>query len=151
MRWISRAAAGLRPYLAGCLLALTGLSFALPDAAQAEECRAPDGAGYRVDVVVNIPPVRMHRNLNRDQLGQMSFHGPNVNVLGLTNTRLEMGTAGGYRSFALDDGYCFWVERIEVVLSYSTLDIYVASEYATHSCPYRAILAHEEEHAKIAR
>lgn len=154
MRWISRVGrvgGGLRPRLAGCLLLLCGLSLAPARPAAADECRAPAGAGFRVDVEVDIPPVRMNRNLNRSQLTQMSFHGPEASVLGLTNTRFEMEAGGDYRHYPLDDGFCFWVERIQVVLSYSNLDIYVASEYATHSCSYRAILAHEQEHAAIAR
>lgn len=39
--------------------------------------------------------------------------------------------------------------RIEVLLSFSPLDVYVAREFSPRSCAYSAVLKHEMQHVKI--
>lgn len=116
-----------------------------------EVCHPQDG-DYRVDVRIDIPPVTIRRDQSRADLGTMALHGPSYSVLGLTSSSLEAGTSTYYKHLPQDEGgSCFWVDRVEVLLRYESLDIYIASEYGPTSCPYQAILTHEEKHATVAR
>ncbi len=81
----------------------------------------------------------------------MAHHGPREQVLGVTASRLEAETVTYFGGRTADGGVCLWVERIHLELRYSALDIYVASEYAPTSCPYKAILRHERKHEEVAR
>ena len=112
----------------------------------------PAVGSYRVDVQVDLPPVRVHRDRSRAELGLLAFHGPTDRVLGVTASSLRAGTSTRYGHRPLEgEGVCVWVDQIEVRLRYEALDIYVASEYPPGSCQYEAILSHEEKHAHVAQ
>ncbi len=135
--------------MAGLALVLVGLGWASP--ALAAVCPSQTGS-YRVDVPIELPPVEIHHDHSRAQLGLLAFHGPTSRVLGVTASKLRAGTATHYGHRPLEgEGVCFWVDRIEVMLRYEVLDIYIASEYTSGSCQYQAILTHEKRHAKVAR
>jgi len=135
--------------MAGLALALVGVGWASP--APAAVCPSQTGS-YRVDVPIELPPVEIHHDHSRAQLGLLAFHGPTSRVLGVTASKLRAGTATHYGHRPLEgEGVCFWVDRIEVMLRYEVLDIYIASEYTSGSCQYQAILTHEKRHAKVAR
>ena len=135
--------------MAGLALALVGLGWASP--APAAVCPSQTGS-YRVDVPIELPSVEIHHDRSRAQLGLLAFHGPTSRVLGVTASKLRAGTATHYGHRPLEgEGVCFWVDRIEVMLRYEVLDIYIASEYTSGSCQYQAILTHEKRHAKVAR
>lgn len=146
-----RAAAGRPGRRAWPVLLLTCYALLGPAAAVAGPCEPQAGPEYRVDVTIEVPPVGIHRDLSRAELGEMAYHGPTDRILGLTASRLEPRASAHFRSQPLGDGYCIWVEAVHVVLRYSALDIYIASEYEPTSCPYQAILAHEKRHEKVAR
>jgi hypothetical protein len=114
-------------------------------------CRSQDGYGYDVDVTIELPEVRLDRSLSRAQLGGMALHGPNEQILGLTESNLEFAPVATYLTYPAEGGLCFWVGRIDVTLRYRSLDVYVAREYRSDSCAYRAILEHEKQHVTIAR
>ncbi len=115
------------------------------------ECASEPDLRYRLHVDIEIPEIEINRELGRNQLGAMAIHGPNERVLGVTSGELEMETGADYGYRETDDGYCFWVDQARVVLRYRTLDVYVAREYSTRSCAYRAVLAHEQQHVKISK
>jgi len=126
-----------------------GLGWAGP--ALAAVCPSESGT-YRVDVQIEMPPVTVHHDHSRAQLGLLAFHGPTNRVLGVTASKLRADTATHYGNRPLEgEGVCFWVDHIEVTLRYEALDIYIASEYTRGSCQYQAILAHENKHAEVAR
>lgn len=138
-----------RGRLAGLALALLGPAWAGP--ALAAVCPSESGT-YRVDVQIEMPPVTVHHDRSRAQLGLLAFHGPTNRVLGVTASKLRAGTATHYGNRPLEgEGVCFWVDHIEVMLRYEALDIYIASEYTRASCQYQAILTHENKHAEVAR
>lgn len=139
----------LRVLTAGVLLALAGLGSAGPAAGAV--CPPATGS-YRVDVVIDMPPVEIHHDHSRAQLGLLAFHGPTDRILGVTASNLRAGTSTHYAHRPLEgEGVCFWVDRIEVVLRYEVLDIYIASDYSRGSCQYQAILTHENRHAEVAQ
>ncbi len=135
--------------MAGLVLALMGLGWAGP--ALGAVCPSESGS-YRVDVLIEMPPVVTHHDRSRAQLGLLAFHGPTVRVLGVTASKLRAGTSTHYGNRPLEgEGTCFWVDHIEVMLRYEALDIYIASEYTRGSCQYQAILSHEKKHATVAQ
>ncbi len=139
----------LRAHLAGLALALMWLSCAGP--ALAAVCPSESGS-YRVDVLIEMPPVTIHHNHSRAQLGLLAFHGPTNRILGITASKLRAGTSTRYGNRPLEgEGVCFWVDHIEVMLRYEALDIYIASDYTRASCQYQAILTHEKRHTGVAR
>ncbi len=139
----------VRAAIAGLVLLLTGLGWA----AAAAGAVCPPGTGsYRVDVRTELPPVAIHHDHSRAQLGLLAFHGPTNRVLGMTASDLRAATATRYGHRPLEgEGNCFWVDGIEVTLRYEALDIYIASDYAPGSCQYQAILSHERQHATAAQ
>lgn len=139
----------VRALTAGLILSLTALAWTGPAAGAV--C-LPAAGDYRVDVRIEMPPVSVHHDLSRAQLGLLAFHGPSNRVLGVTASNLRAGTSTRYGHRPLEgEGTCFWVDRIEVTLRYQALDIYIASDYAPGSCQYQAILSHENKHAAVAQ
>ena len=139
----------LRALTAGFMVTLAGLGWVGPAAGAV--CPPATGT-YRVDVVLEMPPVKIHHDLSRAQLGLLAFHGPTDRILGVTASSLRAGTSTRYAHRPLEgEGVCFWVDHIDVLLRYEALDIYIASEYTRGSCQYQAILTHEKRHAKVAR
>jgi hypothetical protein len=115
------------------------------------ECPADLDRPYKLEMHLDIPRARLHEDHGIDDLSEMSFHGPKARVLGLTNTELEFGWHVQFAAVPVGNAYCFWVDRVDLSLGYPSPDIYVAREYRPGSCPYRAVLQHEEEHVAITR
>ncbi|MEM7222190.1 MAG: hypothetical protein AAF495_04385 [Pseudomonadota bacterium] len=141
---------------ARCAWQAAGLALGLlllPGApAMAQNCQPQDGYSYEVDVTIDTPPVRLHRNLSRAQLTGKTFHGASSGqTLGLMQSSLEVATQTHYFSHVVEGGMCIWVSRIDVTLRYNTLDIFIAKEYRQHSCEYKVILEHEKQHVKVAQ
>lgn len=139
----------LRALTAGLTLMLAAFGWAGPAAGAV----CPPAIGtYRVDVVIEMPPVEIHHDYSRAQLGLLAFHGPTGRILGVTASSLRAGTSTRYAHRPLEgEGVCVWVDHIEVLLRYEALDIYIASEYTRGSCQYEAILTHEKRHAEVAQ
>ena len=122
-----------------------------PNPAGAATCPPQEGSDFQVRVRIEIPPARIRRDRSRAQLGEMKYHKPTERILGMMVSRIETDISSRFRARPAGSGLCFWIEDIEVVLRYSALDVFIASEYSPTSCPYKAVLAHEERHAEIAR
>lgn len=135
------------------LATLVALCLAPPHAAaQAiDGCAAPAESQFRVDVRLDVADVNLDRSKSRADLTEFSFHGPRAQVLGLMQADLDMETSATYKQTKATDGVCFWVELVEVVLRYQSMDVFVASEYSENSCAYHAIFRHEQDHVDVAR
>lgn len=115
------------------------------------DCPGDLDDSYKLKMHLDIPRARLHEDHSIAELGEMSFHGPRSRVLGLASTNLEFGWHVQFAAKPFGDGHCFWVTRADLSLRYAAPDIYVAREYRPGSCPYRAVLQHEEEHVAITR
>lgn len=95
-------------------------------------------AGYRVD---NSLSYRTLTQMKRERAGDY--------VLGLTRaeSRVSISVEGAIVADP-DTGEECMLPRIGVRLSYLPVVIYVGSEFAPGTCPYREILAHEMRHLK---
>ncbi|MSO71498.1 MAG: hypothetical protein EXQ88_05750 [Alphaproteobacteria bacterium] len=114
-------------------------------------CTPVSGRGYDVAVRIDVPAPKLDRSQTRAMLGGFAPHGAGQSVLGLMRGKLAVESLATYGHITTAAGTCIWVERVEVKLRYQSLDLFVAKEYAPTSCAYRAILAHEQQHAEIAR
>jgi hypothetical protein len=132
-----------------CFLASV-LLFSAPTLAAAS-CDALQERGYKPELRVETPRPKLHRNRSIKELGRMFGHKKKGNVLGLTQTQLDFGWETHIRSYHNGNSHCFWIAALTLTASYPTPDIYVAKEYFPGSCPYRAILRHEEEHVRRTR
>jgi hypothetical protein len=139
-----------RPGWPFALLAAGALLF-WPALATAGTCPPLDRPSHRVEVVIETPPPSVSQAYSRAQLGARMFHRPNDSVLGLTAWNIDSVISTQEGSLETDGGVCYWLERIRVTLRHTTLDVFVASEYHPTSCPYKAVLAHEERHTEVAR
>jgi hypothetical protein len=135
------------------VLVLVGALFAAAPAAghQDEDCAGVSDIPYDIDLVVDIPPSRVHHDRSIEQLGGMVAHGPGARVLGAANAGLEFGWGMDMQSVRSGGKYCVWVARLRLTVRYPSPDIYIAREYRKGSCQYRTILAHEQEHVQISR
>lgn len=106
---------------------------------------------YDVVMQIDVPQARLHHDRSRAELNEISFHSPRARVLGLANTGLQFKWRVRYTANPFGDGFCFWVNRVELTLRYPSPDIYVAREYRPGTCQFRVILEHEKEHYRISR
>lgn len=116
-----------------------------------DRCPPHDATAYSINVEADIPAARLDRSRSRAQLNGFAPHGKGGNVLGLMRAGYEFSMSSSYAYDEVDGGYCFWVDIVDVMLRYQSMDVYVAKEYRPGSCAYRAILAHEQTHVDIAR
>lgn len=118
-----------------------------PASCQAERNRP----SINVTTHMDVQPLKLDRTLSREQL--IAFHpvAAGTRTLGLTTYRLELLQNVKFAFRKVATGVCFWVEAVDVTVRYPSMDVYIAKEYAPGSCAYRAVLAHENKHADIAR
>ena len=136
---------GIAAALSLCLAANTAV------AQRPAGCRPVPNRTIEVEVRIDVPAPRFDRTLSREQLTGFAPHGPGTSVLGLTRSRLNVASQATYAYYPEASGVCIWIERVDVVLRYSALEVYVAEEYDLYSCAYREILRHENLHVAIAR
>lgn len=122
-----------------------------PNLGSRGRCPSSPRAPYDVHVRVEIPSPPIDHSQSIRQLGKKMIHGPRQRVLGLTQSDLEVKTRGHYTVEKSGNRFCFSVRAIDVILKYRALQVYVAKEYKVGSCAFRAILAHEREHVRVAR
>lgn len=151
LRRLERSRANQPAQLATVMRPGLGRASRPPNFGPRGKCPSYPKAPYDIDVRVEIPTAPINRSLSIKQLGRKMIHGPRSHVLGLTQSDLRVKTTGHYTTEKMGNKFCFSVRAIDVVLRYNTLQVYVAREYKPGSCPYRAILAHEREHVRIAR
>ena len=136
---------GLRPLLGIGLLACASAGRA--DPAFAARCEAAV-AGERVGVATQGAGWRVDNSRSWRTLTQMK--PPSVRgayVLGLTHTesRVAIQVEGKLLSDPGAGAECI-APRVDVMLRYEPIVIYVGREFAPHTCAYREILAHEMRH-----
>ncbi len=119
--------------------------------AAAAQCQGSPEISYDIDLNIDIPKARLHHDRGIAELGRMAFHGPRGRILGLANTGLDFGWRVGFEWRPEGEAFCFWVRRTELTIHHPSPDIYVAREYRRGTCPYRAVLAHEQQHIRTSR
>ncbi len=114
-------------------------------------CEAQQDRDFKVHVSLSIPSAPIDHSLSASELTARTFHSADSQVLGLMSPDLEITTASTHATQTRDDLVCFWLESIDVELTYKSIEVYIAREYKRGSCEYKAVLRHEREHLRIAR
>ncbi len=95
--------------------------------------------------------MRIDRSQSKQQLTDGGLHAQGRTRVGETRYALTVRTNTGYFTRSQGTGACVWIENVEVVVGFPSVDVRIASDYAPTSCAYRSILAHENRHVAIAR
>lgn len=148
---------------AGCVLGVF-LTFMAESSSAGQLCPEPRG-GYpdvRVEVSVTEPDTVIDHSLNQRQIAALmskvsgngsTSRGSDRRVVGLTvsevGTKLSFDAQMAGASKA--SGYCVVIKKLNIQLYYQKQTIYVPREYGQQTCAYKAVLAHERQHARIDR
>jgi hypothetical protein len=108
-------------------------------------------APYDINVQIKFPEPRIDHTRNIAELGKISGLGHNVRALGLMKPKFTIETRPRAQGVPMGDKFCFWITSFDVNLHYRSVDVFIASEYPVGSYPYRAILAHERDHVRVAK
>jgi hypothetical protein len=92
-----------------------------------------------------------HSTAQIEQMRNIKFHNKLEHNPGVTLAEHEfkMDYQIGGLEHAHGDGYCVWVDSVDVSFSYAMMNVYVSSQYPEGSCPYRVVLNHENQHVAI--
>ncbi len=137
------------------LLILLLLIVATPALAASRGC-APYGSAIQLDFQTLRPDVRTSMNLNttgiRDLVrGKSTGLDSHSEPLGVTLTTPTFAVDARTRIETLGGVSCVYLESLRAEFGYRSMEIYVANEYPTGSCEYRAILDHENQHVNLSR
>jgi hypothetical protein len=107
-----------------------------------------------VQYFFHFPDPVYHHDLNTQQIEALAQGGgENYHVYGLTQADYQLNThfqVNGSKKW-FKDQYTMWVDNLRVEFSYTTVNVYVTSNYKDDSCEYRQTLAHENQHVEINR
>ena len=106
---------------------------------------------FKVKVEMHFPDPPINHSLSADQLSRKTLHGGGSQVLGLMQPDLNISTQNRYGTIKIGNTLCFWVEEIQVRMIYKAVEVFIARDYKPGSCEYRAVLAHEQSHVRVAR
>jgi hypothetical protein len=86
-----------------------------------------------------------------EQMRNVKFHNNLVHSPGVTLAEHEfkMDYQIGGLEHPNGDGFCVWVDSVDVSFSYAQMNVYVSSQYPEGTCPYEVILKHENQHVAI--
>lgn len=107
-----------------------------------------------IHVVSNPIQVRYFHDYSTAQIEQMrnmKFHNRLLHNPGVTLAEHEfkMDYQIGGLEHPRRDGFCVWVDSVNISFSYAQMDVYISNQYPEGSCPYRVILNHENQHVAI--
>ena len=107
-----------------------------------------------VQVITRPVQVRYIHDLSTARIGSMrreKFHYKGMHNPGITLAEHELKTdyqIGGIRRTHAGP-YNVWAETIRLDFSYIRMDVYISSQYAEGTCPYKVIREHENQHVAI--
>jgi len=92
-----------------------------------------------------------HTTAQIEQMRNIKFHNKLEHNPGVTLAEHEfkMDYQIGGLEHPNQDGFCVWVDSVDVSFSYAQMNVYVTSQYPVGSCPYRVVLNHENQHVSI--
>jgi len=127
-----------------------------PAAAQQAGACPPSKTPIKLNFSTRAPtPVYNHRltvsgiaNLLQKQ-GQRAPAGQRA--LGITLTKTVLGIQGATAAVRRGNGFCVYVTSVDVDFGWSSVEVYVPSDFPRGSCQYNVIMDHENQHIAINR
>ncbi len=113
-------------------------------------------AGAGIKYLFNFPTPIYDHNHSTAEIESISADGgqhENYHIDGLTQSGFSLEThyEFNYSKKMFRDIYCLWVENLRVEFSYTTMTVYVSTQYPEDSCEYKTTLDHENQHVQIHR
>ncbi len=114
------------------------------------------GEGAQIKYLFNFPnPIydHSHSTAQIETISTQSGQGENAHIQGLTQAQFGLKTyyQFNYSKKLFQDHYFLWVENLRVDFSYTTVNVYVSTQYPENSCEYQATLDHENRHVQTHR
>lgn len=135
--------------LAACLLAAGLLAPVQVDAAPL--CLSQPTRSHAIEVTLTFEEATIDRSLSKADLTARMGQGAGRQVHGLHSHGLGLSYRIQPAALPKDEGYCFWLESVELEITYAAPTIFVASEHRPNGCNDQAIRQHEAEHERVAR
>lgn len=119
------------------------------------DANVPD-EGAQIKYLFNFPNTVYDYSLSTPQIESLSEESgleENHHIDGLTQAQFGLKTLYefNYSKRLFQNSYSLWVEDLRVDFSYTTVNVYVSSQYSEDSCEYQATLDHENQHVQIHR
>jgi len=112
--------------------------------------------GAQIRYLFNFPtPIydHSHSTAQIEAISEKEGTHENYHIAGLTQSEFGLKTLYefDYSKKIFQDNYLLWVENLRIDFSYTTMAVYVSSQYPEGSCEYQAMLDHENQHVQIHR
>ena len=100
-----------------------------------------------------LPPTYFH-NYSTAQIESMRHirihsglqHNPGLT---LAEHQLKTDCQIGSLTHGRGKGVCVWMESLQLYFGFNKMDVFLSSNYAEGTCPYRIVLWHENQHVAI--
>ena len=96
--------------------------------------------------------VRYITHLSRSEFLRNAPQKMSPNTLGMTVSKLGItGSAEPEIQRADNRSFCVQIKRMDLVLGYNTLDVYIDKKYKPGSCEYEVVKEHENYHVRVSQ
>ena len=129
--------------------------FAIPATGWAASCASQDTRRIKVDVTRDMGRVVYDFRRSQAELKRMS--GQNMSsawrVNGLTEGTFTSRSSARFTLKPSRKGryYCVRLNSVALKVGLDRIVVYIANKYRRNSCPFRAVMSHEQEHVEINR
>jgi len=129
--------------------------FAIPATGWAASCASQDTRHIKVNVTRDMGRVVYDFRRSQAELKRMS--GQNLSsawqVNGLTEGTFTSRSSARFTLKPSRKGryYCVRLNSVALKVGLDRIVIYIANKYRRNSCPFRAVMSHEQEHVEINR
>lgn len=91
-------------------------------------------------------------HLSRDEFLRNAPHKMSPNTLGMTVSKLGMtGSAEPDIQQVDNRTVCVQIQRMDLVIGYDTLEVYIDKKYDPGSCEYEVVKEHENYHVRVSQ
>ena len=96
--------------------------------------------------------VRYITHLSRDEFLRNAPQKMSPNTLGMTVTKLGL-TGSAEPEIQMVDSHtaCVQIKKMDLVIGYDTLDVYIDKKYMPGSCEYEVVKEHENYHVRVSQ
>ena len=96
--------------------------------------------------------VRYITHLSRDEFLRHAPQKMSPNTLGMTVSKLGITGSAEPEVQRVDRRtFCVQIKKMDLVLGYDTLDVYIDRKYAPGSCEYEVVKEHENYHVRVSQ
>ncbi|WP_169567241.1 hypothetical protein [Sneathiella limimaris] len=140
----------LASFLAFCLISV----FPAVSRANVDFCKEtsfrPNVSFKHENVQTQLIRSKSPRQITQLSANRLDYqHSDETVLLGLALTEVAHPIRIETRSQQIGNKHCVWLVNVEMTFGQRRSEVYVANKYKAGSCPFRAILRHENQHMDI--